>query len=140
MTRDDIKLMIITNFIEYYTTDDEERNDMGRGAEIYVEEDHVDEIGQSFPETTKPNGFESWIETFYEIVDHFTATAEDSISMGYAARERGGRAAQYTLAEQLADEFENSYDILYFDENDFVETMETFLSRKESQHWIKTSK
>jgi hypothetical protein len=43
----DIKLMIIENFIEYYTSNDEERDAMKEVARSYVEEDHVDEIAQA---------------------------------------------------------------------------------------------
>lgn len=47
--RDDVKLMIIENFIDYFTSDELERESMKVSAAQYVEEDHVDEIGQSFP-------------------------------------------------------------------------------------------
>ncbi len=43
----EIKLMIIENFIEYYTTNDDEREAMKAEARTYVEEDHVDEIAQA---------------------------------------------------------------------------------------------
>jgi len=43
----DVKLMIIENFIEYYTTDEEERDAMKAEAQSYVEQDWVDEIEQS---------------------------------------------------------------------------------------------
>ena len=47
MTTKDIKLMIIQNFIEYYTTDEDERMDMIGVAQNYVDEDWVDEVAQS---------------------------------------------------------------------------------------------
>jgi hypothetical protein len=47
MTTKEIKLMIIQNFIEYYTTDEDERMDMIGNAQTYVDEDWVDEIAQS---------------------------------------------------------------------------------------------
>jgi hypothetical protein len=43
----EIKLMIIENFIDYYTTNDEERDAMKSEARTYVDEDHVDEIIQA---------------------------------------------------------------------------------------------
>jgi len=43
----DIKLMIIENFIDHYTTNDAERVAMKEEARTYVEEDHVDEIAQA---------------------------------------------------------------------------------------------
>lgn len=46
----DVKLTILENFIDWYTSDEEERITMKQSAEIYVEEDYVDEISQSYPE------------------------------------------------------------------------------------------
>jgi hypothetical protein len=43
----EIKLMIIENFIDHFTSDEKERESMKKSAFIYVEEDHVDEIAQS---------------------------------------------------------------------------------------------
>jgi hypothetical protein len=39
-----IKLMIIENYIDHYTSDDEEREAMKENALMYVEEDFNDEI------------------------------------------------------------------------------------------------
>ena len=47
--RDDVKLMIIENFIDYFTGDEGERMIMKESAATYVQDDHVDEIGQAFP-------------------------------------------------------------------------------------------
>jgi len=41
----DLKLMIIENYIEFYSTDDRERDEMKQNAWCYVVDDHVDEIG-----------------------------------------------------------------------------------------------
>lgn len=41
------KLMIIENYIDWYTTDEKMREAMKRGAGLYVDEDHVDEIAQA---------------------------------------------------------------------------------------------
>lgn len=49
MTTKEVKLMIIENFIDHYTTDEKERESMREDAYIYVEEDHVDEIAASLP-------------------------------------------------------------------------------------------
>ena len=48
---DEIKTMIIENFIDWFTHDDAERERMYESAELYVENDHVDEIGQAFFDT-----------------------------------------------------------------------------------------
>ena len=46
---EEVKLMIIDNFIDYYTTNEAERDSMKNEAYTYV-----DEVAQSFPETAKP--------------------------------------------------------------------------------------
>ena len=43
----EIKLMIINNFITHFFTNEDERGRMEKAATSYVEEDHVDEIMQS---------------------------------------------------------------------------------------------
>ncbi len=51
------KLMIIENFIDHYTTNDVEREEMKDAAYQYVVEDHVDEVAEAFPpiEDEKPD-------------------------------------------------------------------------------------
>lgn len=44
----DVKLIIIQNFIDYYTSSDREREEMYEVAWDYVKEDHVDEIESAF--------------------------------------------------------------------------------------------
>ena len=39
-----IKLMIIENYIDHYTSDDEERDAMKENALMYVQEDFNDEV------------------------------------------------------------------------------------------------
>ncbi len=39
-----IKLMIIENYIDHYTSDDEERDAMKENALVYVQEDFNDEV------------------------------------------------------------------------------------------------
>ena len=43
----EIKLMIIENYIDWLTTDEDEREEMKDNAKLYVDEDWVDEIAQS---------------------------------------------------------------------------------------------
>lgn len=52
----EIKLMIIENFIDHFTSNDAERERMKESAFQYVEEDHVDEIAQSINEVLKEIG------------------------------------------------------------------------------------
>ena len=47
MTTKGVKLQILVNFIEYYTTDENEKKDLIRSASDYVDEDWVDEIAQA---------------------------------------------------------------------------------------------
>jgi hypothetical protein len=47
MTTKGVKLQIIVNFIEYYTTNEDERKDLIQAASDYVDEDWVDEIAQA---------------------------------------------------------------------------------------------
>ena len=43
----EIKLMIIENYIDWFTTDEDERECMKNNAKLYVDEDWVDEIKQA---------------------------------------------------------------------------------------------
>jgi hypothetical protein len=47
MTTKEVKLMIIENYIDHFTSDENERYDMKNNADLYVEEDWVDEIVQA---------------------------------------------------------------------------------------------
>ena len=44
----EIKIMIIENYIDWYTSNEDEREELKIEARNYVEEDWVDEIAQSF--------------------------------------------------------------------------------------------
>lgn len=44
----DVKRMIIENFIDWFTRNEEEREQMKTDAMVYVDEDHVDEIAQAY--------------------------------------------------------------------------------------------
>jgi len=41
---DEVKLMIIENFIDWFTSNDDERIKMKESAKLYVEQDHINEI------------------------------------------------------------------------------------------------
>jgi TFIIF-interacting CTD phosphatase-like protein len=87
------------------------------------------------------NGFQNWIETYYEMVDYLATTSDYSGSMSNMAREQGGRTAQYVLAEQLTDEFEEKYHENYdtrFDEEGYTDTIEAFLIDKGNKHYRET--
>jgi hypothetical protein len=89
------------------------------------------------------NGFQNWIETFYEVVDHLATTSDCSGMMSNIARERGGRTAQYVLAEQLTDEFELRYHKNYhtrFDDTDpsYIDCIDLFLKEAEAENFKTT--
>ena len=46
--RDEIKSMIIENYIDWFTHDEDERDRMKAEVYDYIEGDHVDEVGQYF--------------------------------------------------------------------------------------------
>jgi len=46
--RDEIKTMIIENYIDWFTHDEDERDRMKAEIDQYVDNDHVDEVGQYF--------------------------------------------------------------------------------------------
>ena len=47
MKTKEIKLTIIENYIDWYTSDETEREHLKENARLYVDEDWVDEIEQS---------------------------------------------------------------------------------------------
>lgn len=42
--RQDVRQMILDNFIDWYTSDEDERNAMKTAARTYLDEDHADEL------------------------------------------------------------------------------------------------
>ena len=54
MTNKDTKLMIINNFIDWYTTDDVERDTMKKNVTTYIDEDWVDEVQSRIDEVLIP--------------------------------------------------------------------------------------
>ena len=83
------------------------------------------------------NGFESWRETHFEVVDYISQSSDTHGSMSNEAREYGGRIQQYELAEDLTNEFE----LLHQDDhaegwitNDYWDEIDTFLAMKEAEH------
>jgi hypothetical protein len=49
----EVKLIILENFVDYYTTNDDEREAIKSTARTYVNEDHVDEVAQALTPTEK---------------------------------------------------------------------------------------
>tara|TARA_R110000803_G_scaffold114067_1_gene182542 strand:+ start:10233 stop:10577 length:345 start_codon:yes stop_codon:yes gene_type:complete len=68
MTTKQVKKDIIDNYIDWFTSDEDEREQMKENANLYVEEDHVDEIGQAFPVTVR-----SLRDVWVEKLGHFVS-------------------------------------------------------------------
>lgn len=100
MTTKEIKLMIIENFIDWHTTNEEERNIMKENAKQYVNEDWVDEIAQS--ESTKKS---------YIIVDEQNRWQ----STGYDMTDDEIKQDVEELKERLEDDGEGGIDLLLFE-------------------------
>jgi hypothetical protein len=78
-----------------------------------------------------PNGFDSWLETFYEIVSTINERFESDEPNATLARditEAGGRGGRRWLAEVMTDEFEATHDLRFFDD-DFFEKVDAFTDR-----------
>lgn len=52
---EECKMMIIENYIDWFTSNDDERDVMKFNARLYAHEDHVDEIGGCFPNVEGKN-------------------------------------------------------------------------------------
>ena len=50
MTTQDTKQMIVENFIDWFTSDESMRESMKLALDAYMQEDHVDEITDAYPE------------------------------------------------------------------------------------------
>lgn len=78
-----------------------------------------------------PNGFQSFLETFYEVVSHIEQDLNEPASINLFTvavkiRLAGGRAALYELAKEWATEFELQNKGRQWD-GDFFEAIENFL-------------
>lgn len=148
MTKADLNLMVIQNFILHITHSSEGDGDFKTEmsftpeqlyimAEVYIEEDHVD--GKDNPENIIemkvekpfPNSFGDWCETYYEVVKAIEAeqrknTPEGVVGNRYAEQGYGGL---YEFAEELTDEFERTNQGRVWD-GDFFDTIDEFMQKK----------
>ena len=78
-----------------------------------------------------PNGFESWLETYFEVVSFITLQYErESVTSKVAELyERNGSGGMYELAKELTDEFELLNKGRVWD-GEFFEELESFLMQK----------
>jgi hypothetical protein len=82
-----------------------------------------------------PNGFDSWMETHYEIVQAITLKLSDEDmeedSALYERLEEQGTGGMYELSEELTDAFEEEYEGAEWGEKlDYYDTLENFLNLK----------
>jgi hypothetical protein len=80
-----------------------------------------------------PNGFTSWMETHYEVVQAITIewTKDEPKGVVKECQETLGHGGLYELAEELTDEFELKYNTEYWSEGlGYFETLENFLSER----------
>ena len=82
-----------------------------------------------------PNGFDSWMETHYEVVQAITLKLSDEDmeedSALYERLEEEGTGGMYTLSEELTDAFEEEYEGAEWGEKlDYYDTLENFLNLK----------
>jgi hypothetical protein len=72
-----------------------------------------------------PNGFNSWQETHFEIVEAIIKNEESSERIKKINSE-SGRGGLYELAEELTDKLEKKYEHHLWD-GDFFDCVETFI-------------
>jgi hypothetical protein len=79
-----------------------------------------------------PNGFTSWVETFYEIVSALTSieSGDGESEVINEIRNTKGIGGMYEFAEVLTDEFELTYKDEDWSELGFFETLENFVDSK----------
>jgi|LakMenE18May11ns_1017448.scaffolds.fasta_scaffold9232032_2 hypothetical protein len=82
-----------------------------------------------------PNGFDSWMETHYEVVQAITLKLSnedmEEDSALYERLEEEGTGGMYMLSEELTDAFEEEYEGAEWGEKlDYYDTIENFLNTK----------
>ena len=117
MKTKEIKKTIIENFIEHFTTDEAEREKMKKIANSYVDEDHVDEIGQAFPETIK-TVMEKRIDKAMKILSNDRSEIEDIIiSLDQYVKDGNDTEAfldYFSDDIEVSERYENEYSIMDF--------------------------
>ena len=79
-----------------------------------------------------PNGFASWQETHYEVVQAITIiwTSDEPYGIVLERQEAQGHGGLYELAEELTDEFEALHASEDWAERGYLETLENWLAEK----------
>lgn len=80
------------------------------------------------------NTFSDWYETFYEIVSEIESNYNDEFGYKYSKVDSivnsQGRGGLWELAKELTDKFEEEYKDETWEENEFLEEINTFLIRE----------
>lgn len=79
-----------------------------------------------------PNGFTSWAETHYEIVQAITLiwTQDEPYGIVAERHEAQGLGGLYELAKELTDEFEQEHKDTDWNYLGYFETLESWLNEK----------
>lgn len=77
-----------------------------------------------------PNGFESWHETHFMVVQHLVSTSEMPGGLTERTREDYGSGGLFELAKNLTDEFEEKYRGHEW-AADYFDKIDEFLAEKE---------
>jgi hypothetical protein len=79
-----------------------------------------------------PNGFTSWQETHYEIVQAITLiwTQDEPYGIVAERQEAQGHGGLYELAEELTDEWEALHEGETWEDMGYLETLENWLNEK----------
>jgi hypothetical protein len=79
-----------------------------------------------------PNGFSSWQETHYEVVQAITIEYTQDKRTGLVAyrHEAQGHGGLYELAEELTDKFEALHEGNEWGDKGYLETLEEWLNEK----------
>lgn len=82
------------------------------------------------------NGFESWMETFYEIVEYITLERQkdNDTELFKDIQENQGSKGFWILAEQWADEFENLNKGRNWEDGDFYDEIVEFCKKKNNDY------
>ena len=74
-----------------------------------------------------------YLEIHYEVVSHFNATENNEMCAAYQVRESKGMGGLYELAKEWTDEFISQNKETDFNDVDFTETFEQFLTDQENK-------
>ncbi len=75
-----------------------------------------------------PNGFQSWLETYFEASTYICKTYKKRRTKAYLIFQTQGQPGLYTLAMEFADKFEEKYAGAEWETVLFMNTLQQFLA------------